>query len=313
MKIKYTEKDYINKCKEFGVKYIGFHKHKHYGTMIDFICPKHDNKGIQSKDWSHFKTYSYGCSYCSGRGKTTDEIRAEVKQDHVEIISEYLGNEKPIKCKCKICDNIWTTLPKVLVTNGSGCPICGKEKAIRGETKTLESFKNQLLLINPDIEIIGKYKNTHTLIKCRCKICNGVWDAYPANLLNKSAGCLYCNISIGEKEMLNTLSKLSIEYIPQFSFNDGVHKRKLRFDAYNVENKIAFEYNGEQHYKPVDFASKGTVWAKSQYALTQKRDDSKYDYCKRNGIKLIIVPYWERDNIEKIIVQKLKEINYNIA
>lgn len=306
MKNKYIEEDYINKCKEFGLIYLGFHKHKHKGTMVNFICPQHKHKGMQSKDWSHFKTYTYGCSYCSGRGKTTDEIRTEIKQDHVEIISEYLGNEKPIKCKCKLCGNIWTTLPKVLITNGSGCPKCGKKKAIKGETKTREAFIFQLALINPDIEVIGEYKSTHKSIKCKCKICNGEWNAYPANLLNKSAGCIYCNMSIGEREMLRTLTKLCIHYIPQFSFDDGIHKRKLRFDAYNMENKIAFEYNGEQHYKAVDFAGKGDEWAKRQYELTRERDASKYDYCNRNGIKLVIIPYWERNNMKEIITKNLK-------
>jgi hypothetical protein len=69
---KYTEKDYINKCKEFDVNYVGCHKDKHKGTMIDFICKKHINKGKQSKDWSHFKSLKQPCSYCNGRKRTTE-------------------------------------------------------------------------------------------------------------------------------------------------------------------------------------------------------------------------------------------------
>lgn len=76
---KYTEQDYINKCDELDLIYISNHKEIKKGTMIHFICKKHKTKGIQIKDWSHFRTYKYGCSYCSGRNKTTEEISNEIK------------------------------------------------------------------------------------------------------------------------------------------------------------------------------------------------------------------------------------------
>lgn len=310
---KYTEQDYINKCDELDLIYISNHKEIKKGTMIHFICKKHKTKGIQIKDWSHFRTYKYGCSYCSGRNKTTEEISNEIKDENVILISEYLGNEKPIKCKCKKCNNIWITLPKVLITNGSGCPRCGKEKAIKNESKTRKQFINELKKLNSDIEVLGNYINTHTKIKCKCTLCNTIWYAYPANLLNKSAGCPGYNISIGEKTLLNTLKELNISYIPQYTIPDCVHKRTLRFDAFDITHKIAFEYNGEQHYYPVDFAGKGTEWSNNTFKSTVERDNSKIEYCKKNSIPLIIVPYWERDNMKNIIKSKLKEMNIKIA
>ena len=119
---KYTTQDYINKCEKLNVEFCGTHKDQHKGTMIDYICKKHRDKGIQTCDWSHFKNKKKPCPYCAGRYKTTEDIIPLIKDKNVETISEYLGNEKPIKCKCKICGYIWTTLPKVLITNGSGCP-----------------------------------------------------------------------------------------------------------------------------------------------------------------------------------------------
>ena len=124
--------------------------------MIDFICDKHRDKGIQSKDWSHFKTYKRGCIYCSGRGKTNKDIVLLIKNKDVELISDYKGNEKPITCRCKECNNIWETLPKVLITNGSGCPNCGKLKATKNRTKTQEQFVQELKDVNSNIEVISK-------------------------------------------------------------------------------------------------------------------------------------------------------------
>lgn len=310
--LKYTEEDYINKCKDFKVKYIGYHKEKKLGTVIDFICNKHEDKGIQSVDWSHFHTYKYGCKYCSGRGKTNKDIIPLIKNKDVILISEYEGNEKPITCKCRKCGNIWTTKPKVLITNGAGCPICGKIKASLAEMKPHEQFVEELATVNPNIEIIGLYLGTHKKIKCKCKIDGAIWDGYPANLLNESAGCPMCNISKGERKMVSILNKFNLDIKQQYSIDDCVYERKLKFDAFDITNNIAFEYNGEQHYYPVDFANNGYEWAMNQFELTKARDAVKIKYCNKNKIPIIIVPYWKKDNMESFLIEKLKYVGGEI-
>jgi hypothetical protein len=35
--------------------------------------------------------------------------------------------------------------------------------------------------------------------------------------------------------------------------------------------------------------------------LRQKRDKVKYKYCQNNDINLLIIPYWDFNNIEKIL------------
>ncbi len=304
----YTEQDYIEKCKELKMEYVGFHNEHKKGNMIEFICPLHRDKGIQAIDWSHFRIYKKGCPYCTGRYKTTKDIIPLIKNKNVEVLSEYKGNEKPITCKCKNCGHIWTTITKVLTTNGAGCPKCGKEKATKKETKTIDEFKKQLYSINPNIEVIGEYINTHTSIKCRCKVDNHVWYGFPANLLNQSAGCPICNLSNAERKMLNVLKKLNIDYIPQYSINGCKYVHKLRFDAFDTVNNIAFEYNGEQHYMPIDFGGRGMKWAEDQLKIIKNRDKAKIAYCKKNKIPIIIVPYWERNNMESFIKEELNKI-----
>ena len=312
MKNKYTENDYINRCSELGMKYIGIHKEKKKGTMIEFICPNHENKGVQSCDWSHFRVSSKGCPYCAGRYKTTEEVQKEVFNKSVILISEYLGNEKPITCFCKDCENIWVTQPKVLVTNKSGCPKCGKEKAIKGETKTLEQFKKELKEINPSLKVIGKYVNTHTKIKCLCTNCNHDFESYPSNLLNRTSGCPRCNMSNSERMMLQTLDDLNIHYFPQYSINDCKFVKALKFDAFDVENNIAFEYNGEQHYYPIDFGGKGEEYAQELFKLTCDRDKAKQNYCESHHIPLIIIPYWEKENMKLYIKSEIERMGlYN--
>jgi hypothetical protein len=288
--------------------YIGFHKDKKLGTVVEFICPKHESKGIQYKDWSHFRLNKIGCVYCSGRNRSNEDIVHLIKNKDVILISDYIGYEKPITCKCKICGNEWSTTPKSLISNGSGCPMCGAIKAQKSRTKTLQQFIEELSSINPNIEVVGDYVNTHTKIKCRCKIDGHVWEGYPANLLNSTAGCPVCHLSIGENKLLNVLKNLNINFIPQYSVEGCEYKYKLRFDAYDTDNNIAFEFNGEQHYYPVDWGNKGIEWAKQEFEITQKRDLIKQEYCNNNKIPIIKIPYWERDNMEFFICNELDKI-----
>lgn len=61
----------------------------------------------------------------------------------------------------------------------------------------------------------------------------------------------------------------------------------LQYDVYDEENKLAIEYNGEQHYI---FPNK---WIKDikEFEESQYRDKLKEKLSKNNGIFLIVVPY----------------------
>ena len=96
---------------------------------------------------------------------------------------------------------------------------------------------------------------------------------------------------------------------PQHTFNDCKYIGLLKFDLYDENDNIAYEYNGEQHYFPVDFAGKGKEWAEQQFKINQTRDDIKINYCKKNNIPLIIVPYWERDNMKDFILKEYERMN----
>ena len=57
--------------------------------------------------------------------------------------------------------------------------------------KTHEQFVGELAEKNPDVEVLGNYKNTNAKILVRCKICDYEWNATPNNLL-QGYGCRKC-------------------------------------------------------------------------------------------------------------------------
>lgn len=42
---------------------------------------------------------------------------------------------------------------------------------------------------------------------------------------------------------------------------------------------------------------------------TQIRDEIKNKFAKDNNIPMLRIPYWDYDNIEEILIEKLKELS----
>lgn len=299
----FYEEDYKNRCRELKVEYVGFHKEKKKGTVIEYICPTHRDKGIQNTDWSHFRTQKRSCKYCYGREMTTEEFHSQIlNPDDIVFLSEFLGTEKPLRCKCLKCGNEWTTNSPKDLRRRNGCPVCGLISKAKNHTKTQEQFENDLYKQNPNIRIIGKYQGSHKLNKCKCLLDGYEWESYGANLLNGSAGCPLCNNSIGENEIIDFLMKRNINFKTQFSFEDCRDIHVLKFDVFDIDNFILFEFQGEQHYFPIDFSGKGAENAQNEFEQLQRRDSIKKEYCKKNNILLICIPYTERGKVEQYIL-----------
>jgi hypothetical protein len=85
----------------------------------------------------------------------------------------------------------------------------------------------------------------------------------------------------------------------------------LEIDGYNDELKLGFEYNGEQHYRYVNYFHKN-----QEDFLKRKNDDNlKKKLAIESNIALIIIPYTKSKNDEMLfnyIKEKLSEKNFVI-
>lgn len=83
--------------------------------------------------------------------------------------------------------------------------------------------------------------------------------------------------------------------------------RCLELDGYNEELKLAFEYNGIQHYVwPNKFHKK-----KAEFVAQVARDKFKEARCKELGITLLIIPYTvKREDLEFWIRDRLSRLGY---
>ena len=164
-------------------------------------------------------------------------------------------------------------------------------------------FRLEELSITPlDIK---QYKNSKSKMDVKCNTCGHEWKRIFSSM-NVNYACPACSFSKGEKKIYKMLRYINIDFISQKEFSDCKYKENLPFDFYLPEFNLCIEYQGEQHYKPVDFKGEGKNIAKSNFIVQKKRDRIKARYCKDNNIPLLIIPYTEFERIEEIISSFLK-------
>lgn len=91
--------------------------------------------------------------------------------------------------------------------------------------------------------------------------------------------CPYCNIYKNEEECRQILEKITgkkFEKVrPDFLINPKTNSR-LELDGYCKDFKLAFEYDGKQHYEPVEH-----LGGAKAFADLQKNDTVKNELCKK--------------------------------
>ena len=138
-----------------------------------------------------------------------------------------------------------------------------------------------------------------------CPKCGYEWIAVP---YNRCRGQNVRNVDIpkGEKEIIKIFEKHNIKYVHEKIFEKCRNKNPLKFDFYLPSYNICIEYQGKQHYEPVDFTGKGMELAEENFYYAIENDNIKRKYCEDKKILLIEIPYWDFNNIKKILGEHLK-------
>lgn len=257
-----------------------------------------------------------GCPKCSAKNRCINRTKSQSQFENelyeinpnIEVLGDYVNNHTKIKVKCKICNNIWSSTSLTLISKQCGCPLCSNKSSANKRTKTHEKFINELKNINPDIEVLGKYINNHTKIKCKCRLCGFIWYGIPNDMICKDhTGCPNCNISKGEKRIKEYLQTNHIDYISQKKYEGllGVGNGLLSYDFYLPTYNLLIEYQGEFH----DGSINTGFQTPKKFVTQQEHDRRKREYAMNNNIELFEIWYWDYDNITKILNKKLNNNN----
>lgn len=110
------------------------------------------------------------------------------------------------------------------------------------------------------------------------------------------------NCSSGELAVMNILKDMEIPYAYDETYDNLKDKGLLRFDFRILATEPLFiEYDGGFHYSAIRMGNMTDEEAQQNLETTQKRDKIKNDYCEKNDHPLLRIPYWEKNNIDKLV------------
>ena len=118
-----------------------------------------------------------------------------------------------------------------------------------------------------------------------------------------------------QKEVLDLIDDLLNEKsIREHSFYDLKDNKHLRVDGYYPNHKIILEVHGIQHYLPTTFSKKMDVYTAVENTQTyQRRDFLKQEYCLKNNLNYIVVPYKvPLSNVPKLVQDQILNKNTRI-
>lgn len=244
------------------------------------------------------------------------------KQDFINFFkeniskAEYLGGfvdmNTPCNFRCNTCGYEYSKSPRY-AKSFVGCKQCHAKKIKEINSMSLVSFKEKLKKCNPTIEYTSGYINASTPCMFKCLICKKRWSSTRPTRLIHGATCPNCSLksaqSKGEKYISIFLKKngCAFEYPKKFpELYDNNPNYPLHYDFCLPKFRVLIEYQGSQHYKPVDWF--GGI---EKFAIQNLHDDMKRYYAKSNHYTLIEVPYTynTQGKVSEYLKEKLKGVS----
>lgn len=210
-----------------------------------------------------------------------------------------------LKCQCNFYAS-WS----FIYNRGFGCPYCAGKQVSKINcfaTYHPELIEEWNFVKNGDLTPYDiTYGNNTIPIWWKCKECGHEWKTV-ANKRHQGRDCPECKMSKGEKRIKKFLELNRFIYQPQKIYTNllGLGNCNLSYDFYLPDYNLLIEYQGIQHEQPTDFKGDSKKQSQKAFIKQQEHDRRKREYAKQNNIDLLEIWYWDFDNIEDILSNKL--------
>jgi len=236
-----------------------------------------------------------GCPQCfrdrlfSGRRLTPKALEKRLGAN-IKLL-KYAGTRSLVTIQCRICDMIWNSDVRVI----SKCQTC-----------KYPIWRKQITDKYPSLVVLSEKWKSTARIQIACKTCDFHWKVRWGNATQDIGlicrRCTPWKYGKSEAEVREIIERLTGWKFPSIDLPTA-SPIGMELDGYNVEHKVAFEYQGVDHYKP-NWRKKNRLEAQAALIAQRRRDDKKRKRAQRAGIHLIRVPHWKR-NVEAFIRAKL--------
>lgn len=267
---------------------------------IEILCTIH-NSYFWIKPNNHLSK-KQGCPICSSEKvsinnrKSLEQFRLESKNIYndkyiLESPHKYKNNNTILDFKCIVHNSYFKQTPKNHLKH-IGCINCRKEICSK-RMKSTETFRLEAESIHWYDYKNSIYTGCHNKLEIECPI-HGIFKQTPAKHIYDKQGCPKCNKSFskGEHRIEEILNKLNINHIREHRIDDSL----LKFDFYLPYHNMCIEYDGIQHFEPIEQFG-GII----EYNKRIIRDERKNKICMELDIYLLRISYKDYNKIESII------------
>lgn len=188
---------------------------------------------------------------------------------------------------------------------GKRCPDCAKDKVAELYKRDCDTIIKKVSELGGHLLNPQDYKNSRTKnLLITCLSCGQVFLTSFLNFTQHGGQlCDKCQpkMSYGASRVKSWLDSNHVEYVQEKWFQDCKDINPLPFDFYLPKYNTIIEYDGIQHFKDLS----ETLYNHMPLEETKRHDSIKNEYCKNKNIKLIRIPYWEKNNIDDILDKQL--------
>lgn len=227
---------------------------------------------------NNIKNHNQWCPYCYGNVNYSIELCHEIaaKNEGKCLSTEYKNNKSYLHWECKE-GHQWYACFSSLLAQDSWCPICANNIKM-----TLEECQ-EVAVGRGGKCLSEEYINRETPMLWECKE-GHQWKARFRDIKRRCDWCPYCSSCRSEKIARETLEALMDKPFPKCrpTWLGG-----LELDGYCEEEKLAMEYQGQQHYEFIPFFHR----TKTAFQEQLTRDTRKKEILKERGIDLLEIPY----------------------
>ena len=273
-----------------------------------------DNKYVYCKCYCGNYRYILREEFISGKHKTCG-CKYNVsklceyfvgKQIHRWHILLYDADEKVFHVRCICGETAILRSEAILYNRTKSCGCLRRENVSKATRINLVGQRFGKLTVIESLPIRDKWGAAY--FKCKCD-CGNYHVARGRHLMVGFVSSCGCLVSIGNMLIGNALTELSITYIPEYRV-DLPNGLWGKFDFYVPQYNLMIEFDGRQHFSPEKmYTDKDDASAQARFEKQQYRDRLKDQYCINNNYSILRIPYWERENTKRIIIEHLQRLS----
>lgn len=255
-------------------------------------------------------------TYCSSRCK--DDYKNGKRQ------KAFMEKFKP----CRKCGKLFRYKPSQVYCSNEckqenrTCGVCGGTFTVRYDSqkefcstrcktikmrKSHEEYYREFSNVHKGAIVpVTVYQGNNIDITVYCVACGKTTTRPAGKFVHRGTGCRNCGrkLSVGEGIVSDWLESNGYRFVSQYTPLDSLLVFKLRYDFAILDDKggivCLIEYNGRQHYEPVD-----SFGGDEEFRRTLDSDSAKEWYAKDKKIKLLTISYRDKNNIENILLNEL--------